>query len=142
RLGGDQRGPFLLREPEPHGLLVAGERDVDDPAHPELHLVADEVLLGPGQRQRDPADVVGGDHGGTVPPGYDNYAGSRQVTSPPAKNTGASSMTRGAPAPVRTDQPPLITSAYRSNSSAPGGSASRCRSFQSTQNATYPSSSR
>jgi hypothetical protein len=43
--------------PESHDLLVRGHGGVDDPSDPELHVLPDQVLLGPRQRQGDAADV-------------------------------------------------------------------------------------
>ena len=49
RLRRHQGLPFLLREREPHDRLVSGERQVDDPADPELHPVTDDGLVGARQ---------------------------------------------------------------------------------------------
>ncbi len=57
-LGRYERWPFFLRKSEAEDRLVGRDRRVDDPAYAELHVVADEVLLGPRQRQRPGAHVV------------------------------------------------------------------------------------
>src|SRR5215472_7081809 len=62
RLGGDHRGALLAREGKAHDRLVRGDRGVDDLPDPELHVVADQVLLRAGQRQRDLTHLLRGYH--------------------------------------------------------------------------------
>ena len=62
RLGRDQRGPFLFREPEAHRRLVGRDRHVDDLADPELDVVVDQVLGSARQRHRHRAHVRRRDH--------------------------------------------------------------------------------
>ena len=56
RLGGDQGVALVLREPEAHQRLVAGERDEHDAPDAELDAVADEHLVGTRERERERPD--------------------------------------------------------------------------------------
>jgi hypothetical protein len=65
-------GLFRISEANPG--LIAGERDVDDRAHPELHAVMDQVLAASRQSPRERPNVSDSDHALTVALGEDNQA--------------------------------------------------------------------
>src|SRR5690606_11633172 len=78
---GDEGVALVLGVGEAHHGLVAGERDVDDPADPELHAVVDEVLAGAGQGPGEPPHLVDRDHGPIVHPGSDEIGGVSRFTA-------------------------------------------------------------
>ena len=73
-VAGDERGALLFWISEAHRGLIAGERDVDDRAHTELHAVMDQVLNASRQSPRERPNLSDSDHALTVAPGGDNQA--------------------------------------------------------------------
>jgi hypothetical protein len=72
RLSGDKCRALLLREAEAHNLLVARERQEDDPPDTELDSIPDQRFIGARQLAGELPNVVDGDHEISLPPGTDN----------------------------------------------------------------------
>ena len=83
RLAGHQRGPLLLGKAEADQFLVRRDGQEDDPADPELDVVADQGLVGAGQGQGQPAHVLRGSHAGQAP-GRKAWASLSVTASTPA----------------------------------------------------------
>src|SRR5690349_13705186 len=66
-IGRDQAGPLVPREREAHLALVAGEGEIHDLPHPELHPVVDEDLVAAGELPGDRSHGVDRGHVALTP---------------------------------------------------------------------------